>query len=211
LLVWPINFSVWNTYRIWNFERNNEIVLWEYDNKSINKILLENNFKIYEKYITAKRDWKNPYILDNEFNDYKIKKINIKKDTFNTIYDLSVLIFTKAPKISFNEFEKYMQVYLDLYKNNISEFILTYKWHNIWFLSSFYTKEYFVIKTVWILREYRWKWLWNYLLSYVYNYYLDLGYNSSYYLYMREKWDALNMTKQGAEKYREYFTYYLEL
>jgi len=212
ILVWPINLSVWNTYRFWNFENNAEIALGEYDsNPSINDLLLENNFKVYEKYITAKRSWENPYILNEEFNDYNIEKININKNTLKIIYDLSLLIFTSAPKIKFAEFWKYMQVYLELYKNNISEFILIYKWQNIWFLSSFYTKEYFVIKTVWILKEFRWKWLWNLLLSYVYDYYLDLGYNSSYYLYMREKWDALYMTNQGAEKYREYFTYYLEL
>ena len=212
ILVWPINLSVWNTYRFWNFENNAEIALGEYDsNPSINDLLLENNFKVYEKYITAKRNWENPYILNEEFNDYNIEKININKNTLKIIYDLSLLIFTSAPKIKFAEFWKYMQVYLELYKNNISEFILIYKWQNIWFLSSFYTKEYFVIKTVWILKEFRWKWLWNLLLSYVYDYYLDLGYNSSYYLYMREKWDALYMTNQGAEKYREYFTYYLEL
>lgn len=212
ILVWPINFSIWNNYRFWSFKVNNEKVLWEYDtDTSINDLLLENNFKIYERYITAKRHWKNPYTLNGDFNDYKIEKININKDTLKIIYSLSVLIFIEAPKISFAEFWKYMQVYMDLYKNNINEFILTYKWKNIWFLSSFYTNQYFVIKTIWVLKEFRWKWLWNFLLSYVYDYYLDLGYNNSYYLYMREKWDALNMTDEGAEKYREYFTYYIEL
>ncbi len=211
-LIWPINFSVWNNYRFWNFETNNEIILWEYyTDSTLNNLLSENNFKIYEKYITAKRKWKNPYKINENFNDYEIQKIDINKNNLKLVYDLSSKIFTQAPKIKFFEFEKYMQVYLNLYKNNISEFILTYKWQNIWFLSSFYTKQYFVIKTVWILKEFRWKWLGNFLLYYVYDYYLNLDYNISYYLYMREKWDALNMTHKNAEIFREYFTYYIEL
>ena len=212
-LVWPINFSVWNTYRFWNLDNNNdEVILWEYEvNNSFNKLFLDNNFNIYEKYITAKRNWKNPYILNSKFIDYEIKKVNINKETLKIIYDLSVLIFIKAPKIEFEEFGKYMQVYFDLYKNNIWEFLLNYNWENIWFLSSFYNEQYFVIKTVWILKEYRWKWLWNYFLQYVYEYYLNKGLDKSYYLYMRDKWDALNMTDKNANIYREYFTYYIKL
>lgn len=212
ILIWPVNFSVWNNYRFWNFGMNNEIILWEYKTNSyMNTILLENNFKIYEKYITAKRIWKNPYIINNDFTDYEVKKINTNKEVLKNIYNLSSQIFIQAPKISFFEFEKYMQVYLDLYKNNIFEFILMYKWEEIGFLSSFYTEKYFVIKTIWVLKQFRWKWLWNFLLSYVYDHYLDLAYETSYYLYMREKWDALKMTHENAEIFREYFTYYIKL
>ena len=217
-LVWPINLSIWNTYRFWNFENDSKVILWEYEtNKNLNKIFLENNFRIYEKYITAKRFWENPYPLNistegfKSLNDFEIRKIKRNKETLKLIFDLSSQIFTNAPKINYEEFEKFMQVYLELYKENLSEFILTYKWKEIWFLSSFYNKKYFVIKTVWILKEFRWKWFWNYILSYVYDYYLNLGFNESYYLYMREKWDALNMTDENAEDYREYFTYYIEL
>jgi len=211
-LVWPINLSIWNNYRFWNFENKKKIIYWEYDtNNQINNILLKNNFKIYEKYITAKRFWKNPYIINNNFIKNEIKKINTNKKAIKDIYNLSSNIFNNTPTINFWEFEKYMQVYLDLYKNNINEFILMHKWKKIGFLSSFYNEKYFVIKTIWVLQEFRWKWLWNYLLSYVYDYYINLGFKASYYLYMREKWDALNMTHENAEVFREYFTYYIEL
>lgn len=104
-----------------------------------------------------------------------------------------------------------MKVYFDLYKKNTQEFFINYKWEKIWFLSSFYNDKYFVIKTVWILKEFRWKWLWNYLLNFVYKYFYDLWFLESYYLYMRENWDALKMTDENASLYRQYNTFYKKL
>lgn len=215
-LVWPINISIWNSYRFWNFEKNNKIIFWEYETDyRLNELLLKNNFSIYEKYLTAERIWCNPYKfnkIDNFFLE-DLEIINFKPDEENlkNLYNLSKKIFLKASIINFIEFQKFMNVYLELYKNNIWEYFLVYKWKNIWFLSSFYDKDYFVIKTMWILKKFRWKWLWNYFLSYIYNIYLKKWFKKSYYLYMRENWDALKMQNKNARKYREYFTYYINI
>lgn len=211
-LVWPINLSIWNTYRFCKDDKE-KFILWEYDtNKDINILLLKNNFQIYEKYITAKRTWENPYILKKSYNNFEIQKVQIDKQSLKNIFDLLVQIFSKAPEINFKEFESYMKIYIDLYKNNINIFFLRYNWKNIWFLSSFYTEKYFVIKTIWILAEFRSKGLANFLLSYVYDYYyLEQWLDESYYLYMKEEGNALNMTNKNAEIFREYFTYYINI
>lgn len=215
-LVWPINISIWNSYRFWNFEKNNKIIFWEYETDyRLNELLLKNNFSIYEKYLTAERIWFNPYKFDKIDNffleDLEIINFKLDEENLKNLYNLSKKIFLKAPIINFIEFQKFMNVYLELYKNNIWEYFLVYKWKNIWFLSSFYDKDYFVIKTMWILKEFRWKWLWNYFLSYIYNIYLKKWFKKSYYLYMRENWDALKMQNKNARKYREYFTYYINI
>lgn len=100
-LIWPINISIWNSYRFFQ-DNQNKIILWEYENDTdLHKLLLENWFNIYENYITAKRIWKNPYILKWDYSDFEIKKAEANKNTIKDIFLLSEEIFTNAPKISF--------------------------------------------------------------------------------------------------------------
>ncbi len=210
-IIWPINLSVWNSYRFSN-EKFEKTILWEYENNnSLHELLLNNWFNIYETYLTVFRDWTNPFINYIKDIDISIEVNNSPKDCLLDIYNLSLNIFKNALIVDDYQFNAYMKVYLELYKNNTNIFFIYYKWKKIGFLSSFFEYDYFVIKTFWILSDYRLKWYWNMLLDYVFNFYFQKNIYKSYWIYMKYDSDIMKMSNDWGMLYRKYFTYLLSL
>jgi hypothetical protein len=210
-LIWPVNLSIWNSYR-YTDSSNDIIVEWEYDtNPLYHKSLLSNWFKVYEEYFSVYRDGINPFNAVCDMKDLTISMHTVNDEVFRIVYDLSIKIFEKAPKISYEEFVLYMKAYIELYKDNLKVTLLAYKWNYIWFVSSIEWDDHFVIKTLWVLKEYRLKWFWNLLLDYTFKNYFNIWKCKSYCVYMRDSWDAMKMSSWWASIYKKHFTYYLGL
>lgn len=209
-ILWPVNLSFWNTYRFSDtpFEKT---LLWEYETSEKNHdLLLKSGFRIYEEYLTVYRNSTNPfthYTLDESLTLESISG----PTWLHTIYALSREIFHTIPPIGYEEFLVYMDAYREIYGENSTIFLLKYQGKEIWFLSSLSTDTYFVIKTLWILPEYRKKWYGNMLLDHAFQCYFQKNVFESYGLYMRMWGDVMHMSSGGGELYRKYFTYIYSL
>lgn len=209
-LIAPINLSIWWSYRFAH-ESPWSTISGEYlTDPDYPRIFLQAGFRKYEGYITAYRE-NNPFLtLDKDAKNLEIGMI--PKDMQNEIiFWLSSSLFLWAPKISREEFEIYMQIYRELYKETMHIFGVKYNGSYVGFASTFYEEDKFIVKTIGILNPYQGKWYGNHLLSHIHSFYENLGIKKAYYLYMRESGDALNLTHENAQIHRTYSTYILNI
>lgn len=205
-LVWPINLSIWNSYRFSDVVFD-EVILGEYENNpNQHEILLQWGFTIHEEYLTVHRNGTNPFTHYSQNESISIERIEAS-DSLEIIYGLSCKIFDTAPSISYQEFLCYMQVYEELYKDQTNIFLLKKHGQEIGFVSSFCTDKYFVIKTIGVLQEYRKNGYWNMLLDYLFQFYFKKDIYESYGIYMRKTGEVMHMSDGGGDLYRKYFTY----
>lgn len=205
-IIWPINLSIWNTYRFSDTDFD-KVLLGEYENNpQVHNTLIQNGFSIYEEYLTVYRNKTNPFTNYSASDTLVIEKIK-QKDASEILYNLSNQIFDTAPRITYDQFLCYMKTYQTLYSDQTNIFLLKRNGKEIGFVSTFFTDTYFIIKTIGILKEYRKQGYGNMLLDRVFQYYFWKGIYESYGIYMRKTGEVMHMSDSGGSLYRKYFTY----
>lgn len=205
-LIWPVNFSFWNQYRI-AWSDMPLTIPWEYETDAMmHQWLIENWFQISEEFLTVYRDGTNPFTHFDADTTVSIREVT-GDESMQNIYQLSCDIFENSMSIPYEEFLVYMRVYRELYAQSSHIFVLQKDQEDIGFLSSFFGHDFFVIKTFGIKKEFRRNGYGNMLLDFTFKYYFAREKMKSYGLYMRKTGDVMHMSHGGGSIFREYFTY----